>query len=232
MKKISLLLITLVVLVSTTLLAQTPFSGLITYKTTITGTDDPNITSEQIPDNEIFVFGNYSKTVYKPQPGVIITSIVNGDSAKTDVIFEVPGHSPYVMETTKESLKEKLKLFDFKYTYTEEVKEIAGYKCKKVTCTMTDLETDEEENIVYYVSNEINNSDNLNFTQYPGLVGFPLRIEQEYGEAAPGAIVIMEASSINTTVKMTEVDFLLPANAEFVKDQDDLMKKLGMGGGE
>ncbi len=228
MKKISLLLITLVVLGTTTLLAQNTFSGVITFKTTITGTDDPNITSEQIPDNEIFVYGNFSKTIYKPQPGVIITSIVNGDSAKTDVVFEVPGHSPYVMETTMESLKEKLKLYDFKYVYTDEVKEIAGYKCKKVTCTVTDLETDEEENVVYYVSNDINNTDKLN-TQYPGLVGFPLRIEQEYGEEAPGAIVVLEASSINTTIKMTEVDFLLPANAEFVKDQEDLMKKLGGG---
>jgi hypothetical protein len=231
MKKISLLLLTLVVLGTTTLLAQTPFSGLITFKTTITGTDDPNITSEKIPDNEIFVFGNFSKTVYKPQPGVIITSIVNGDQAKTSVIFEVPGHSPYVMETTMESLKEKLKLFDFKYVYTDEVKEIAGYKCKKVTCTITDLETDEEETVIYYVANDINNTDKLN-TQYPGLVGFPLRIEQEYGEAAPGAFVIQEASIVDTTVKMSDVDFLLPANAEFVKDQEDLMKKLGMGGGE
>jgi hypothetical protein len=232
MKKISLLLLTIVVIFTTSIFAQKPFSGIITIKTTITGTDDPNITSQKIPDSEIFILGNFTKSVERPQDGVIITSILNGDSAKYDVVFEVPGHSPIIMEIRAEQIKEKMKLYDFKYEYTDEIKVIAGYNCKKVKCTITDLETDEEEIITYYVSNEISNSDRLNFINYPNLIGYPMRIEQEYGEEAPGAILVTEVSSINTVAKIDPIDFLLPSNAEYVKDQKELMQKLGIGTGE
>ncbi len=229
MKKLSLLLVALIVIATTTVLGQKPFSGTIKFKSQITGTEDPNVLSQTIPDMEMSVLGNLSMVVL-PQEGVSITNIVNGDSKTSFTVIEITGMGKYYIETNEAEIKEKRKFYDFKYEYLDDTKVIAGYTCKKVKSTITDLETDEEEVIIYYVSNEISSNDLLNFTQYPGLVGFPLSIETPMGETAPGAIMVIEATEVLTSKKLKPIDFLLPSDAKNIKEDPELMKMFGMGG--
>lgn len=227
MKKFNLLLLAVVMIFATTVSAQKPFSGKIKYKTTITGTDDPSITSQTIPETEILILGNQSKSVSLQQFGSI-TSISNGDSKTVNVIYEFNGFGKFYMTMTDSLFKEQQKFISYKYDYLDETKQIAGYTCKKVICTQTNLETDEEKVINMYVSTEISNNDLLNFDQFAGLVGFPMSIETSYSEELPGAMVQVEVTEVDKTAKIKTLDFLLPADAEYVKDEKDLMKKLGI----
>ncbi|MDX9891091.1 MAG: hypothetical protein RBS29_01175 [Bacteroidales bacterium] len=227
MKNLNLLVLALCVLFTTSLTAQKPFSGKIKYKTAITGTDDPSITSQSIPETEIIILGNQSKSVSKQEFGSI-TSISNGDTKTSHIIYEFNGFGKFYMTMTDSMIKAQQKFISLSYNYLEETKQIAGYTCKKVICTQTNLETDEEKIVTLYVSTEISNNDLLNYDQFIGLVGFPMSIETEYNEEIPGSKVLVEVIEVDKTFKVKSLDFLLPADAEFVKDEKDLMRKLGI----
>jgi hypothetical protein len=196
-------------------------------KSQIVGTDDPNVLANIPPDMETLVFGNKSKLIIKSEQANI-SVVVDGDTKKSYQIFDIPSIGVCYFETTETEIKSKQKFVDYKYQYTNEEKVILGYTCKKVKATITDLETDEEEFVIFYVTTEISSTDVLNFTQFPGLVGFPLRIESSMEETAPGAMLIMEAIEINKSDKLSESDFVLPANAKNVMENDDLKKMFGI----
>ena len=127
---------------------------------------------------------------------------------------------------TAAEFEEKFKLFDFQYEYLDETMEIAGYKAQKVILTVIDLETDEEESLILYVSKEISSDDLLNFAQYPGLKGFPLRTETELGEEYPGAKLIVEAKEIQKSSKIKAYEFLLPSDAQNLKESSPEIKRM------
>lgn len=227
MKKLNVLFLVVIVMLSFTLSAQKPFSGKIKYKTTITGTDDPSVTSQEIPETEILILGNQTKSV-SIQPFGSMTKISNGDEKNITILFEFNGMGKYYMTVTDSLLKEEQKFVSFKYEYLDETKQVAGYTCKKVKCTQTNLETDEETVVYVYVSNEISNNDVLNFDRFTGLVGFPMVIETPYNEEIPGAMVNEEVSEVDTAFKVKSIDFLLPSDAIYVKDYKELKQKLGI----
>jgi len=227
MKKLTFLLVAFLIVMTTTLTAQKPFAGSIKVKSQIVGTDDPNVLANIPPDMETLVFGNKSKLIIKSEQANI-SVVVDGDTKKSYQIFDIPSIGVCYFETTETEIKSKQKFVDYKYQYTNEEKVILGYTCKKVKATITDLETDEEEFVIFYVTTEISSTDVLNFTQFPGLVGFPLRIESSMEETAPGAMLIMEAIEINKSDKLSESDFVLPANAKNVMENDDLKKMFGI----
>lgn len=228
MKKLTFLLVAFLVVFSATLAAQKPFSGTIKMKSQITGTEDPEIISKTPPEMETMVFGNKSKLVIKSEQATI-SVVVDGDTKKTYQIFDIPSIGVCYFETTEAELKSKQEFVQFKYEYLDEEKVIVGYTCKKVKLTITDLETDEEEFVVFYVTKDISSTDVLNFTQFPGLVGFPLRIESSMDEeTAPGAMLIMEASEIIISTTFVEADFTLPANAKSIMDNPELKQMFGI----
>ncbi len=227
MKKLNVLFLAVIVILSFTVSAQKQFSGKIKYKTTITGTDDPSITSQELPETDILVLGNQSKSVSITQFGSI-TNITDGNTKTSNIIYEFNGFGKFYMIITDSLIKEQSKLISLKYEYTDETKQVAGYTCKKVKCTQTNLETDEETVVILYVSNEISNNDLLNFDQFIGLVGFPMIIESPYNEEIPGAMVHLEVSEVDTAFKVKSIDFLLPSDAVYVKDEQELRKKLGI----
>ncbi len=227
MKKLNVLFLAIIVILSVTVSAQKPFSGKIKYKTTITGTDDPSVTSQEIPETEILILGNLTKSVTAQQFGSM-TKISNGDDKTITILLEFNGMGKFYMTVTDSLLKEEQKFISLKYDYLDETKQVAGYTCKKVKCTQTNLETDEETVVYVYVSNEIANSDKINFDQFVVLVGFPMIIESPYNEETPGAMVHVEVMEVDVAFKVKNIDFLLPSDAVYVKDEKDLMEKLGI----
>lgn len=227
MKKLTLLVAAFLIVISATVTAQKPFSGTIKMKSQITGTEDPNVIANTPPEMETIVFGNKSKLIIKSEQANI-SVVVDGDTKKTYQIFDIPSIGVCYFESTEAELKSKQEFVQFKYEYLDEEKVIVGYTCKKVKLTITDLETDEEESVVFYVTKEISATDALNFTQFPGLVGFPLRIESSMEETAPGAMLIMEASEITLSELFSETDFALPANAKNIMENEELKTMFGI----
>ena len=53
-------------------------------------------------------------------------------------------------------------------------------------------------------------------------------IESPYNEETPGAMVHVEVMEVDVAFKVKNIDFLLPSDAVYVKDEKDLMEKLGI----
>lgn len=227
MKKSIFLLAILSVFMIGTVTAQKPFSGTIVMKTEIVGLENPEEIAQNSPDITYTILGNLSKAVVL-QEGASITEIVNGDKKVVYVVIEVTGMGKFYIEATTEEIEKKLKFTEYNYEYSDETMEIAGYKAQKVIVKTIDLETDEEGTMVLYVSKEINSGDLLNFSDYPGLEGFPLRTEVELGAEYPGAKTIIEAKEIKPSKKIKSYEFLLPSDAKNIKEDPDLMKMFGM----
>lgn len=232
MKKIALVLVVVMMGFTALVSAQKPFAGTIKMHTHIEGTDDPNITSQGESDYSITLFGNYTKTVISPQEGFGITTISNGDAKTVTVLLDIMGMGKYFIETPAEKIQERLKNIKMDYNKTGEKMTIAGYECDKINVTATDLETDETEDMVVYVSTAINASDAINFQQYPGLTGYPMRSESKTDIDGTPVTVVVEATEVIANKKIKVVDFLLPSDAQDIKTNPDLMKMLGMGGDE
>lgn len=230
MKKIALVLVVVMMGFTALVSAQKPFAGTIKMHTHIEGTDDPNITSQGESDYSITLFGNYTKTVISPQEGFGITTISNGDAKTVTVLLDIMGMGKYFIETPAEKIQERLKNIKMDYNKTGEKMTIAGYECDKINVTATDLETDETEDMVVYVSTAINASDAINFQQYPGLTGYPMRSESKTDIDGTPVTVVVEATEVIANKKIKVVDFLLPSDAQDIKTNPDLMKMLGMGG--
>lgn len=230
MKKFTFILLSVMILSITTAFAQKPFAGIIKYKMSVEGTTDPNILSQMPEGTETYIFGNYTKTVISPVPGVNVINITNGDAKKTYLIYDITGIGKYYIETTEADLKEKKANIDTKYDYTGEKKTIAGYECEKVVTTVTDKETDEETSVVMYVSKDLNPSSAINFGSNDGLVGYPLYMETKTEINGAEVTLIQEATEVTPSKKVKLAEFLIPADGQKTT-MEEMMKMFG-GGGE
>lgn len=209
--------------------AQKPFAGTIKKHSFIEGTDDPNILAQGESESSVTLFGNYTKTVITPQEGFGIITITNGDAKTVTMILDIMGMGKYYSEVPADKIAERLKNTKYEYKKTGEKKTIAGYECDKVNVTATDLETDESSEVVVYISTAINPNPEINFVELPGLAGFPLRIEQKTSVDGTDVTVVDEALEVIPNKKIKVVDFMLPADAQDIKSNPELMKMLGMG---
>lgn len=234
MKRITLILVAVLTMGLTSVFAQkgaAPFTGTITSKVTCTGTTDPNILAS-IPDETTeMVCGNRTKTVQN-MGGAGIISIVNGDAKKMYVIFDIPGMGKYYIETSGDSIAAQTKNIKRDYKYTGEKKTIAGYECEKVIESIVDLETDEESEMILYVSKDINPGSDINFASHPGLVGYPLSTERQQDIQGQNVTLINEAVTITPSKKIKPAEFLLPSDAKDLYSSPEMMKMLGIGGGD
>lgn len=232
MKKVLTLLVVLAIGFTTMVSAQKTFTGTVKFHQSISGTDDPNILANAEKDFDVLVFGNYTKTVTNIQDGFGIVSITNGDAESSVTIFDIMGMGKYYVEIPADKLKERLKNIKFDYNYTGEKSTIAGYECEKVIATLTDLETDENQALTVYVSKTFNPNPAINFNEYPGLAGFPLKTEVKTDVSGTEVTIVVEAKESIPSKKIKMVDFMMPSDAQDIHTNPELMKMLGMGGDE
>ena len=214
-----------------TLSAQKPFAGRIQYETSIEGTDDPNLQAAQAGiTTEKIVMGNCVKEVVN-QSGIGGISITNGDYNIVYYILDISAYNmgKYYKETKGEELQKQLAASKCDYEYTNETKDVAGYKCTKVVATITDLESDEESTAVYWVTNDLNVGPNINFAEFPGLKGFPLVIEKQSEYNGVSFTVVQTATLVKADKKIKATEFFRPSDAvTFDEMSPELKAQLGM----
>lgn len=232
MRKTFILLAALMMGFATLVSAQKPFAGTIKMHQSIIGTDDPNILSQGERDWEVTVWGNYTKTVQSIQEGFGVIAITNGDAGNVLTVLDIMGMGKYYMEIAADKIKEKNKTVKWDYANTGEKMTVAGYECDKINATVTDLETDESQTLVIYVSTAVNPNAEVNFAEYPGLAGFPMRTEVKTDVEGTEVTVVQEATELKANKKLKVVDFMLPSDAQDIKTNPELMKMLGLGGDE
>jgi len=207
--------------------AQKPFAGIIKSKMTCEGTTDPNILSQLPEETTEWMFGNYTKTVQEA-PGYVISNIVNGDAKVMYTIFDITGMGKFYLETTEAEILESDKMVERKIEATGETKTIAGYPCEKIIYTIINKETDEENQVILYVSTALNASDAINFGQFSGVKGYPLRTEVKQDVNGTEITIISEAVEVTPSKKVKEVDFMLPADGQ-KKTKEEFRKMFGAG---
>lgn len=216
-----------------TMFAQKPFVGTIVFEMSAEGTDDPNINAQlAMMKQEVTVMGNATKTVLD-LGGAGLINLTNGDYNTMTTVVDIPGMGKYYTEKKGESLQTALDKVDCKFDYTNETKVVAGYNCKKVIVTITDKETDETQEIVIWVTEEMMLGDNINFSKYPGLKGFVLCTENKTTDESGTEITIVTmATSITPNKKIKSTNFLRPSDAQPLSEapqelQDQLKAFLG-----
>ena len=218
-------------ILSVSAFAQKPFAGNITFEATSPDCSDPNIASQLAEESqEIIVMGNNWRM--NMSMGIDVIIISNGNSKTLTTIFDIPGYGKYYNKVTAEKLQEATANIKRDYEYTDETKSVSGYNCKKVLVKVTNLETDEENTDVLWVTTELGLGDDINFAQYPGLKGYPLCTEEKREHNGEQYTVITTATKITPNKKVKATDFLLPSDAKDFEDAPEDLKKMLGGGGE
>jgi len=228
MKKLSLFFAAIFMMGSISLIAQKPFAGTIKIKIDVAGTTDGNITSQFPIEQKITVLGNKTKMVMNQGIGIILIQDCELKTVTTILDFAAMGAGCYYRtDTVKVSTT-------MKYDYVADkntTKEIAGYKCHKVTFTTTNLEDDETTDVILYVADDF--MPTYKPIEYPGLVGYVMSATQHIDNETGSYDVISEVIEITPNKKIKSVDFLLPEKAVPLADAPANIKQMfGMGGDE
>ena len=225
MRKVRFLMVIVMMIFSVSLMAQKPFAGNITFEMSAEGCSDPNVAAELAEQSmEYTVMGsNYRMEMSQ---GIDVITIANGTNKTYTVVLGIPGYGKYYIQQDEEGINKKMATTKFDYNYTDEEKTISGYKCKKVVVTATDLETDEEESAVLWVTNELGLGDDINFFEHPGLKGYPLSTEVKTEMNGETVTLITQATKIVPNKKVKSTMFLLPSDAKDIKEAPDELKQM------
>jgi beta-glucosidase-like glycosyl hydrolase len=218
-------MVIVMMILSVSVMAQKPFAGNITFEMSAEGCSNPNIAAELAEQSmEYTVMGNNYRM--EMSQGIDVVTIANGTNKTYTVILGIPGYGKYFIQQSEEDINKKMATTKFDYNYTEEEKTISGYKCKKVVVTATDLETDEEETAVLWVTNELGLGDEINFFEHPGLKGYPLATEVKTEMDGENVTLITQATKIVPNKKVKATMFMLPSDAKDIKEAPDELKQM------
>lgn len=218
-------MVIVMMILSVSVMAQKPFAGNITFEMSAEGCSDPNIAAELAEQSmEYTVMGNNYRM--EMSQGIDVVTIANGTNKTYTVILGIPGYGKYYIQQSEEDINKKMATSKIDYNYTEEEKTISGYKCKKVVVTATDLETDEEETAVLWVTNELGLGDEINFFEHPGLKGYPLATEVKTEMNGENVTLITSATKIVPNKKVKATMFMLPSDAKDIKEAPDELKQM------
>ena len=225
-KQITLWLAVIMLFGTITTFAQKPFAGTIVFETTASGTDDPNIAAQLAElSEEVTIMGNNTKTAVN-QMGVGIIHITNGDYKLATTIINIPGYGKYYIEQEEADINKSFEKVKQEFNYTSETKEICGYTCKKVEVKTTDLESDEENTIVLWVTDGLMTGEQINFSNYPGLKGYPLSVEIGREISGEDVTIIQTAKSVTPNKKVKASSFLRPSDSTPIKDAPAELKAM------
>lgn len=225
-KQITLWMAVIMLFGTITMFAQKPFAGTITFETTAPNSTDPNIAAQLAESTEtVMLLGNSTRTDVN-QMGVGITVITNGDYKNVTTVIDIPGYGKYFIEVEGEKLQKAFETMKIDYDYTQETKSICGYDCKKVNAKITNLETDDEETVVYWVTDGLLTGDNINFLTAPGLKGYALCTEQNQEISGENVLFVKTATAVTPNKKVKVGNFLRPADATNIKDASQEIKDM------
>lgn len=206
------------------------FKGTIIYTMTYSGDGIEPAQMAQLPkESTVKIYEN--KTLTEQGPASIIT---NGDSKVVYTVVDLSsyGMKKYLITRKQEEIDKENKGTQFKYT--EETKEILGFKTKKVEITTAAKEDEEEEGgsakIIAYYTEELGGEEvNFGSQMFHGVKGVVL----EYEFVTPKMNVKGVAKTVEKG-KVKEADFLIPSDCTEMTAEEfqEEMRSLRGGGDE
>ncbi len=207
-----------------------PFKGTIIYTMTYSGDALEPAQMAQLPkESTIKVYEN--RTLTEQGPASIIT---NGDAKVVYTVVDLSsyGMKKYLITQKQEEIEKDNKGTQFKYS--EESKDILGYKTKKVEITPPAKEDEDSEissaKIVAYYTEDLGGEEvNFGNQYFHGVKGVVL----EYEITTPKINIKGVAKSVEKG-KVKETDFLVPSDGTEITMEEfqEEMKALRGGGDE
>ena len=155
------------------------FEGIVKYAISFEGAGLPPEALTMLNGAESVTYIKGSKRRTEMNMAIQSTTAIADSKTKTLVtMMDVMGQK-YLIRMNESDLKsEEAKAGDVTFKYTDETKEIAGYKCKKVEATVRSKSGKEEVVNIYY-------TDEIPATEikaaYKGLKGFPMEFQMNQG---------------------------------------------------
>ncbi len=201
-----------------------PFAGKIIFSMTYEGVEASQ--AAQMPTTQTtLILGNKQKTTVDYGQAAQIV-IADGDVETMMIYIDIMGQK-FLIKQSKTQI-DSIRNAQPKpiITYSDETKEIAGYKCKKAVIAYKDAETGEEsQNIVWYTE-DLNVGEKINFTgEAEGIKGFALATEVKNGK-----ITIKSVAKEIKKEKVSDIEFLQPADAKELTGEE--FRKMFGGGGD
>ncbi|PID93509.1 MAG: hypothetical protein CSA95_07495 [Bacteroidetes bacterium] len=161
--------------------AQKPFKGVITYQITYPGVELDPMMQAQLPTIMTFTTKDYMGKMEMTTNLYTQGEIINAKERSMITFMEAMGKKFKIImdaEMIREKKEEAPKPVIEK---TGDTKEIAGYKCKMATVSMT-LETGQEiETDVYYTDEIYSPAMDFN-NEFEGIEGFPFEYIMDMGQ--------------------------------------------------
>jgi len=225
MKKILLSLV-VIVLFTMNMNAQKQFTGIIKSKTDVEGENiDASIKAQFPVTSEMKMLNDKTRTDAN-YGGIGVTQITDMGNNKHYVIYDFSVAAMGIYYREMSATNEKI---SFNYQYDRDnKKKILGFECYKVICTITDLETDETQDIIMYISDDF--LPDFKSMQFDGLKGFPLSTKVKVNTNDSEYFVVEEVIEITASKKIKPVNFLLPSAAvPFSEMPAEIKAMFGMG---
>jgi GLPGLI family protein len=192
------------------------FQGTVSYKISPVGEVDP-ATAMQLPKVSILTIKDNKSKKVTTQGAVVITELTDGTAKTSTILIEMPD-GKYAIKTNEKDIKEGLEKNKESIPtlkFSEETKEIAGYKCKKVEAISKDDDGKEVIETIYYTE-EIGGKD-FNFNSAYGLIP---GLMMEYEVQATADLTIKYTASEIKKSKVSDKTFLAPSDyKELTKEE-------------
>lgn len=202
------------------------FKGKVTYKMDYEGEDlTPSQISQMPQTTQVTVLGNKEKSttifgmaeitnITNPDEDLFVQVIDAGDFGKFAVVKSL---TEVENDSTNENPMED---WNSDIQFTEQTKEISGFTAKKIVVTLSKEGEDDKMFDAYYIP-EIGGAEQNENSIYEGVEGMLVEFKQFQG---PITINVKATEIEEGGVK--EMDFLIPADAEQVTEEE-LKEKFG-----
>jgi len=229
MKKVYLFFLPLAAIVAFSFTnSVSDFEGKIVYTISVEGANLPPEAKAMFEGSEMTTYIKETKSRTDMNMGFQNTTTISDGKTKSSVmLMEIMGNKYKIKND--ESIKKDDKNADATVKYSDETKEIAGYKCKKAEITFKDKSGAAQSTTIYYTE-EISNHmgyDNRN-SAFKDIKGMPLEFEVN---AQNGMKMKMSAKSVSKeSVPASKFDIPSDYKETTMEDMQKDMMKMYQGG--
>ncbi|MDQ3048618.1 MAG: hypothetical protein M3R27_13800 [Bacteroidota bacterium] len=221
MKKI-LLSAAIAVMSFSTLSAQKSFEGSITYSINFDGSGLPPEAMDMLKGAETTTYiKNEKRRVDMNMPMQSTSTYMNAKEKNIVTTMDIMGQKYLIRTSEADIKKDQESQPETIIKYTDETKEIAGYKCKKAEITVKSKDGKEEIVTVFYTekipASELKSA-------FKGLKGFPL----EYSMSQSGIKMKFFAKTVSKE-KVADTKFEIPKEGYRETTLEELQKEMSGG---
>lgn len=205
---------------------KTPFEGTVTYGISFEGLGLPPEALTMLNGAEAVSYIKGEKRRTDLNMAIqSTTSIIDGKNKSVVTLMDIMGQKYLIRSGADELKKEEEQQPELSIKYTDDTKDIAGYKCQKAEVTVKSKDGKEDLVNVYY-TREISTSDIK--VPYKGLKGFPMEYQVNQG----GIKMTFTAKSVSRD-PVPDSKFDIPKDGYKEVTMDDFrkqMQQMGAGG--